>query len=297
MGWVGAKRRHFALIGIRGGVVLLLGRDGDDELTSAAEAETAMTRRGLERVTGDMFVYLKHEGRGGGDEADDPEDEADDDGDEDEDEGDASPCAAAVPAPPMITHATLEAQRPRGSRSGSRFGSLRRRSAGRKLVLETPGREYQLRAETSSMARAWVAAFKDSIASAAINEDGGGVEVGSGVVESTPSPSRGRSRSSGGSPDPWVEGGGTSRAADAARSPSPDGGLGGGLGSVGVSRADLVLESPVPTWELDSPTSSPGRPPSPGSSWARATYRADRPTYINARFFSPQSYRMTERES
>ena len=304
MGWAGAKRRHFALVEVgaatwrrgtagyipggdntsAGGVVLLLGGDGDGDLTSEEDAREAMTRRRVERVTGDMFVYLKHGGAGDVD--------GDDDGDDDDDGGGgggaASPHAASPAAAPTTlrdSHALHDHHQPGGGFSASPSSGCRHRRGGdgRKMVLETPGREYRLRAETSGVARAWVAALKESIAAAAGAEDdgGGGGGVGGrggGRVENAPS--------SPSSPSPSgvpaivaTRGSSTHRGGDALI--SPDGGGGGGGG--GVSRADLALDnSPVPSWELDSPGSP--QPPSPGSSWAQATYQVHRPAYLNVRF-------------
>lgn len=218
---MGAKLRHFALIGIHGGVVLLLGGDGDGDLTSEADAKAAMSRRKLEHVTGDMFVYLKHGGGGGADEQD----------------------------------------------------------GGRKIVLETPAREYRLRAKTSEEARVWVTALKDSIAAAAAESDGGHGHGG----EATPSRiGTLGSVTQAGMGSPGVVRSGTHRGSAGARPSSER-----SPNHVGVSRADLEMGSPssVPSWELDSPASLPSpQQPSPGSSWALATYQTNRPTYINGHF-------------
>ena len=282
MGWVGAKRRHFALIGIHGGFVLLLGVDGDGDLTSEAEAEAAMKHRKLEHVTGDMFVYLKH---GGGPEEGEEEEVANDDGggagNNDGNNNNATSHPTSDPRALRDRHQNHPpgSRAPRRGNNGDVDGDGD--GGGRKIVLETSGREYRLRADKSRVARAWVTALKNAIAATASSSgtgtgsDGGG---GRDVASSSPSPS---TRISASAESGRGEGGGGGVRA------TPDVGRRDGGGGGGVSRSDLELDSPpVPSWEMDSPASShhSPQPPSPGSSWALATYRFERPAYINVRF-------------
>lgn len=296
MGWVGAKRRHLALVAIHARFVLLLGRDGDGDITSEAEVEAAMTRRKVEHVNGEMFVYLKHGGAGGLDDEDDEEKNDDEDDEKEGDDGDDVdagwdyPCATSPPPPattPTDSHA-LQDRRPVGTEPTSE-PEPRRRGGGRKIVLETSGREYRLLAETDEVARAWVAALKASVAAAAAGEDDNGVGGGSGGVGPRDGGGAGAGPGARGvaSPPPPSPSTVPDVPQNRRRVTTPSGGVaarnpGGGGSGGGVSRADLELEAPVSSWELDSPASP--QLPSPGSSWATATYQVERPAYINARF-------------
>ena len=155
LGWVSGKARHFALLSLAGGAVLLVGRDGDGNIADEAGAMRALEARRAERVDADAVAYLKHDARSSRHDAsrsdDDPSSDSDSDAhwtraDSSDDER----------HPPTYRGGVGErlADPPR----------RRRRGDPRKIVLEVSRRQFRLRAPTPRAARAWVDALNDVIA-------------------------------------------------------------------------------------------------------------------------------------
>lgn len=155
LGWVSGKARHFALLSLAGGAVLLVGRDGDGNIADEAGAMRALEARRAERVDADAVAYLKHDARSARHDASRSDDDPSSDSDSD--------------AHWTRADSSDDERHPPTSRGGvgERLADpprRRRRGDPRKIVLEVSRRQFRLRAPTARAARAWVDALNDVIA-------------------------------------------------------------------------------------------------------------------------------------
>ena len=155
LGWVSGKARHFALLSLAGGAVLLVGRDGDGNIADEAGAMRALEARRAERVDADAVAYLKHDARSSRHDASRSDDDPSSDSDSD--------------AHWTRADSSDDERHPPTSRGGvgERLANpprRRRRGDPRKIVLEVSRRQFRLRAPTTRAARAWVDALNDVIA-------------------------------------------------------------------------------------------------------------------------------------